>query len=358
MKILDRYLIKQFLNVLGFAIIAFIIIFVVVDLVENLDQFIDKQVPRPIVARYYFYYLPYIIILVLPVALLLSSLFSIGQLAKFNELTAMKASGISLYRVAAPLLVLAFLWSFFALAFGELVMPLANQKKFEIKRLFLDRIPPNIFYRRSDLYVLEGRNTRVRIGYFDGVKKVAHQVSVQYFQDDRLHRRIDVRKMYWQEGRWILEDGFVRDFSDDTETLQPLVRWERSDFSFTPEDLAKIHKQPEEMGYFELREFIDKIRRVGGNPQKWLVDLRLKISFPFSNFIIVLFGIPLAYNRRRSGAAVGFGISLTICFIFFGLVKTGQTLGHNGTLPPFWAAWLSDLIFLAIGLALMLKAPK
>jgi len=99
------------------------------------------------------------------------------------------------------------------------------------------------------------------------------------------------------------------------------------------------------MSYWELKQFINNIRRNGGNPDRWLVDLYLKIAFPFANFIILLFGAPLASRKTRSGPAVSFGISLFICFLYFGIIKVAQTFGHNGTLPPFIAAWLGNIIF-------------
>jgi len=99
------------------------------------------------------------------------------------------------------------------------------------------------------------------------------------------------------------------------------------------------------MSYWELKNFIDEVKRTGGNPDRWRVDLYLKFAFPFANFIIILFGAPLASRKTRSGTAISFGVSLFICFLYFGFIKVGQSLGHNGTLPPFIAAWLGNLFF-------------
>ena len=118
MRILDRYLIRQFCFALIFSLIAFWVIFLVVDLVEHVDKYIDKQASVSLVIKYYLYFTPYILVLSLPVAMLLSCLFSLGQLAKHNELTAMKSAGISLHRILLPLFVLSFLISVFVIGFS------------------------------------------------------------------------------------------------------------------------------------------------------------------------------------------------------------------------------------------------
>ena len=115
MRLLDKYVALKFLNVLLFSLVAFAIIFVVVDAIDHMDKFIDRGMPKLMILKYYFYYLPYIVILCMPVAMLLASLFSIGQLSKFSELTAMKASGLSLYRIIAPILLISFFVSLFIL---------------------------------------------------------------------------------------------------------------------------------------------------------------------------------------------------------------------------------------------------
>lgn len=358
MKILDRYISRQFLNVLLFTLIAFIAIFLIVDLIENLDRFIDKAVPYLLVMKYYIYYLPNIFTLVLPVAMLLASLLSIGHFSRYNEITAMKSMGISLYRTAFPLIVIGFFVSLSALVFNESIVPEANRAKFRIKRIYLDKIPSQIYYRRSNIAILEGRHQRVTIRLYDGEKKIAHDVSVQTFQSGKLSSRIDAKKMVWKKDHWELQKGYIRIFSGDKETFSRFKAMDNLKFSFLPKDLEKTQKKPEEMNFFELRTFIEKMREAGVDPTKWLVDLQFKLAFPFTNLIIVLFGIPLAATNRRSGPALGFGLSLIIVFVFFGMVKVTQSLGHDGNLSPFWAAWFSDLFFGVVGISLLVKAKK
>jgi lipopolysaccharide export system permease protein len=376
--ILDRYVSRKFLFNLLFSLTAFASIFITVDLLEKLSEFIDRKAPAFVVASYYFYYLPYVIILSMPVAMLLASMFSVGQLSKYNELTAMLSAGRSLHRILLPLFVIGALISGAMLVFAERVMPVANQRKAEIKQQYIDRMPRNLPARLSNLYFQESAGVsdgsmansgeaavrRIFIGYYDEVSRIAQKVSIQNYNGIFIVERIDAVQMRWHEsaggqmGVWKLEQGYRRKFDGERETFARFDTLAMPELSFTPLVLTKVQKDPEEMSYGELQEFIREVARNGGNPERWLVDLYLKISFPLANFIIVLFGAPLAAGRIRSGGAVGVATSLVICFLYFGTVKTSQSMGQNGTLDPLLAAWLGNIIFLAAGLAILVKARK
>jgi lipopolysaccharide export system permease protein len=375
--ILDRYVSRKFLFNLLFSLTAFASIFITVDLLEKLSEFIDRKAPAFVVASYYFYYLPYVIILSMPVAMLLASMFSVGQLSKYNELAAMLSAGRSLHRILLPLFVIGALISGAMLIFAERVMPVANQRKAEIKQQYIDRMPRNLPARLSNLYFQESAGgdgsiansgeaavRRIFIGYYDETAKVAQKVSIQEYNGIFIAERIDAVQMRWREsasgkiGVWQMEQGYRRKFDGERESFARFDTLAMPELSFTPQVLTKVQKDPEEMSYGELQEFIREVARNGGNPERWLVDLYLKISFPLANFIIVLFGAPLAAGRIRSGGAVGVATSLVVCFLYFGAVKTSQSMGQNGTLDPLLAAWLGNIIFLAAGLAILVKARK
>lgn len=368
--LLDRYVSKKFLLNLLFSLAAFASIFITVDLLEALSEFIDRKVPALVVMSYYFYYLPYIIILSMPVAMLLASMFSVGQLGKYNELTAMLAAGRSLLRILLPLFVIGLLLSGVMLLFAEKVMPIANQRKAEIKQRYIDRMPKNLTARLSNLYFQESADSaaadssnavrRIFIGYYDDASKMAQRVSVQQYRGLFMNERLDAAQMRWHEAanRWEMLQGYRRRFEGGSETLTRFDTLALPELSFTPQVLLKVQKEPAEMSYRELQQFIREVARNGGNPERWLADLYLKISFPLANFIIVLFGAPLAAGSARSGGAVGVATSLVICFLYFGTVKTSQSMGQNGTLDPLLAAWLGNIIFLAAGVVILARTKK
>ncbi len=357
MTIIDRYLTKRFLQVLTFSLLAFILIFVIVDLIENLDRYINNKFPIAAVAEYYLNFLPFIVVLILPVAMLLASLYSMGNLARNNEIVAMKAAGISLYRLFLPVLTVAFLISLLSMGVADALVPRATQRQTQINEHYLRNRPPR--KRLDNVYLRDEQGRRISMRSFNTENNTGSVVSIRRFNDSQLVSRIDARRMAWEDSLWMLYDGYERLFSEESEEARPFAALPLQNTSVRPEDIARLLKKPEEMSYAELKDFINEVRRNGGNPARWLVDLHLKLAVPFANFIVVLFGLPLASAQtRRSGAAKGFGISLAVTFIYFGILKTSQALGHNGKLEPVTAAWLANAVFAVVGIAVLAKAKK
>jgi len=358
MRILDRYLIRRFLFILSFALLAFIVIFVIVNLIEKLDDFIDNKVPGLIVAEFYLYSLPYIVILTLPVATLIASLFSMGSLAKANEIVAMKSSGLSLYRILVPLLAVGFCLSIAAIFFSEYVLPPASENREVLTDEYLEKQRERWRKRINKVYLRDSRGRIISMRYYRTVEKTGHVVRVSEMDGQKLISRIDARSIEWEDSLWVLHEGYIRHFRDEVEEVKTFDRLVLRDTNLRPDDFAKILRRPEEMSFRDLQVFINEIRRSGGDPAKWLVDLHLKIAIPFANFIIILFGAPLSSRKRRGSAATGFGISLAIVFVYFGITKTAQTLGHIGFLSPLFAAWVANIIFGAAGLIVLVKTRK
>ncbi|MFC2088545.1 LPS export ABC transporter permease LptG [Calditrichota bacterium] len=356
MKLLDKYLIKKFLFDLLFGISAFIAIFLIVDLIENIDKFIDKKATAIQVILYYIYYIPHIISLTLPVGMLLATLFSIGNMTQHNEIVAQKSAGVSLYRIFMPLFITAFVISIFAGLFSETVVPWASQRKYDLYRYDIKKNPRTIGKNRNNIYIQDTANRKTSIGFYNGRTNEAQKVSVLYFDGAVLLKRIDAQTMKWDNQKWTLRNIVERSFEDSLEEVISYPELIIDDLRFKPENLMELQKMPEEMSYTELDEFVDEMQSIGSEARKWLVELYLKISYPFANFIIVLFGAPLAARKRRSGTAVGVGISLLVCFIYFLFIRTGQVFGHQGTLSPFLGAWFGNIIFAVAGLFTLIKA--
>ncbi|MFC2077094.1 LptF/LptG family permease, partial [candidate division KSB1 bacterium] len=168
MKILDRYISREYIKAFVYSISGFVLVYVIVDLFENIDKFIDTHARMSLVGQYYLYYIPYIVILVLPVATLLASLYSIGTLARNRELIAMKGAGISLYRILRPVFLWAVVISLVALLIAELVIPWSNEKKTTIRRVTIEgRQPVNFSWRLNFAY--SGTDDRMyHIGLYNG----------------------------------------------------------------------------------------------------------------------------------------------------------------------------------------------
>jgi lipopolysaccharide export system permease protein len=193
---------------------------------------------------------------------------------------------------------------------------------------------------------------------YNGQTSSALGVLIQEYDGEVLLERIDARKMMLVDDVWTLYNAEVRSFRGDREEFETVRELQQPDFTFTTDDLIQRPKDPEEMNIVELKSYIHHVNRLGGDAQRWIADYHLKLAFPFANMIIVLFGTALASIRRRSGAAVGFGISLFICFVYYTVIEVGRAMGRSGDLTPILSAWLGNGLFGLIGLVMLVKAKK
>lgn len=357
--LIDKTIVIQFIKNFFFALLCFILIFILVDLFENLDKFIDNKVSFTIVLDYYYYFIPEIIRLITPVAVLLATLFTAGSLVNYNEIVAIKNAGISLVRFMIPFLAVGFIITAVSVYFNNWIVAEANKKKFFIERTYLGK--NRITIGLNKLYFQEGKNQLVLIENFNEKEFTANNVSVLLFNKDtltKLNKRIDAKSMKWENNSLVLYDASERIFNDTVQILtnfQTVGFNQLTDFTkinITPEQIIKKQLKPDEMNYTELKEFIETMSRGGHDINRQLVDYYSKISFSFSNIVVVIFGISIsAGSKKRRGLALQFGISILVSFIYLGFVKIFQSFGYNGDLNPMLTAWIANIAFASIGIA-------
>jgi lipopolysaccharide export system permease protein len=361
MQILDRYLLKQFLYVLFFALLSFWIIFLIVDVVEHIDTFIDQHASLSSIIKYYIFYSPYILVLVLPIAMLLSSLFSLGLLSRQNELLALKSSGVSLYRILSPLLGLALAISFLVMVAGNYLIPFTNRLSLKIHSREIEKKSGTGVTVLNDVYLQTENQQILYLNHYNSQTRTGEGVLFQTFKDGQMKEEIRADKIIWGESGWIFLKGSQRIFTDSTlapEKYIPFDRVLRLDLKLKPEALTKEQKSPEEMSYQELKNYVLLKQKTGQDVAKAKTDLFMKISFPLANLVIVLFGCTLATSPRRSGLALSFAISLAICFVYYTFLRLGQSFGYSHKLTPLLAAWISNLVFGVFGIILLVRAKK
>lgn len=363
LKVIDKYLLKQFLNFLFFSILSCWIIWLIVDIIEHIDLFIDRGASILLLAKYYLYYTPFIVFFLLPVAMLLSTLFCLGLLAKNNELIAMKATGISLYRILAPLFVLAFLISLLTIGVNELILPKTNYKKTEIRKVEIEKKKKEKNILFHNVFV-QGEDNRIFfVNSFNSEKNEGKDVLVQKFEKGMLKEQIEAKRIVWINTGWLFENGRYRIFIDslglsEKESFLPFDRLYRLDLKIKPLSFTQRQKEPEEMSYKELSKYIKVKKKAGQKVSKELTDLYLKFSYPLINLIILLFGAPISASPKRSGLAIGFAITLAITFVYWFFLKTFQSFGYAEKLPPLLSAWSANIIFGVLGIILLIKAKK
>ncbi|MCF8260878.1 MAG: LptF/LptG family permease [Melioribacteraceae bacterium] len=360
MKILDRYLIKQFLQTILFGLLAFLVIFVIIDLMENLDDFIDQNVPTYFILKYYVVFIPEIMRLMIPVAVFLACIFTVGRLSNQNELAAIKAGGISIYRFMMPFLITSVLVSIGAIYFGGYTVPEANKELVYIQRNYMKKdlavSGSNILFQDSEFRI-------VSITSYNNRNQQAFNVSIQQFSEaDKtvMIARKDALKMSYDSlsSAWILTKVIERKFNGIYETIVESQSDTLRDLNFLPDDILRKQSKPEEMSLTELMNYADDQLASGNDPTRILIAYHSRISFGFASLVVVLFGLPFSANKRKGGLALQFGISLLVTFVYLVFMKISQAFGKNGVLDPLLTAWFANIVFLFFGIINLLRVNK
>jgi len=364
MKILDRYLLRQFLKSWLIALGSFIIVFVIIDFFEKIGGYIDRGTSPGVIFRLYLYQIPYFTMVVMPISMLLAALFSIGRISRDNELTAMLASGQPLRRVILPLFILGLFISWGSYHFNDLVVTQSNLRYEEWQKVDegqhgrkkQDDQLKQIYRRGDDGAIYWGRVYSIKGQSFQ-------DLAAMHFQGPRLAEFTTAPEAFWTGETWMLKDGVRRSFvrRDSTSVEDEFVPFESRLLSgsvLAPRDFIEDEKKPEAMDYDELKRHIERASRAGEDADRMLVDLHIKTSYPMANFIILVLGAALSATRRRITLASGFGWTVGLAFVYILLLRMGLSLGHSEMLPPLLAAWVANFLFLMVGIALFARASR
>jgi lipopolysaccharide export system permease protein len=357
---LDRYLIRRFLFSFVWSLLGFWLVFIIVHLVEHLDDFIDKGAPAHFIALYYVYFTPYVLVLVVPIGVLLATLFSVGFLSKQNELLAMRAAGASLLRLALPLLFLGLMVTGAVMLAGETVYPQAEARRMDLEDRFV-RHASNDSPLERDLFApgLEGRKFYFRS--FNSMTGVGKDVTVQTTDRGRVIETWDIKELRYEDSTWIGINGQHRVFAesgDSASVYTPFVRLAFPEWKETPSDFVRKRVDPRRTSYSQLAAIIERMRNTGADTTVEETELALKVAFPFLNFLVILVGFPIAARTKQSGMALNFGIAMGITFVLRVLIEIFRSLGHNGDVPAWFAAWTPNIVCLIAGILILLKVRK
>ncbi|MGH7462933.1 MAG: LptF/LptG family permease, partial [Longimicrobiales bacterium] len=338
-RILDRYVAREFLRLFLLFAIAAPMLFVLGDLTDNLDRYMDRGLKPEAVALSYVYQFPLFVLYSFPIASLIGTVFTVNNMTRYSELSAAKAGGVSFWRLLAPLPVLGVLLTIAGLGLSELV-PVTTR----IQKKLLRREGANNYARTDFVYRGQAGNVfAIRRIDLDG--RVITGLTMEREGDEPRVPSVYLKAqdaVYDSARGWTMQNGQLRLLFGQEERHFEFRQLNLKEFREPPEQLVAQPPDPEEMRYNELGEFIQVLQRSGGNPLELMVERAQKIAIPVATLIIVLFGAPLANSTQRGGAAYGMGISLGITVVYLMLFRIFGAAGATGTIPPYVAAWLPN----------------
>ncbi len=359
MRVVDRYIIKEFVGPFIYCLIAFIFLYVIIDLFSILDEILKNSIKFYTILNYYLCLIPGILVQVSPMAMLLVTIFILTNLSRHNEITALKASGISLLAILKPLIVVGMLISSLIFLINDQVVPQATIKSSIIKEESLrkSRSATTRFVENVAAYGTHNRMIFVRS--FNVNQKILNEVIViEHNQRQKPLYKVTAKEAHWQNNIWQGKDVVFYKLDESGQVVdEPVFYKEKElDIEEKPVDLLKKESQAKFMSYNQLRQYIKLLATAGGRLTRRLkVELYYKLSFPFMNLVIILIGVPFAVTTNRGGALLGIGISLVIGLSYYAINAVFLALGKGGFLPPLFSAWATNLIFALAGSFLISK---
>jgi LPS export ABC transporter permease LptG len=357
-QILDAYVIRGWLFYFAALLVTFTGIYIIFDFFQLLGDIVRNHVAALVVLKYYWYLCPQVIYLMFPLSILVATLVNFGLLTKTNQITAIKATGISLYRIALPIILAALIGSASMFVLEDLYLPQMNQRQDALRNQIKGK-PAQTYYRPDRQWIF-GQSERIfNYRFFDADRDVFANLSIFELdpQTFKLAKRIYASRAFWEPHlhRWVMEQGWVREISGDQVTYQPFAVSTFDELSEEPPYFKKEVKPSAQMNAFELRRYIIELSQSGFDVVRLSVQFYHKFSFPLMAFVVVLIGIPFSFTMGNKGALSGIALSIGIAIVYLSTAGMFEAMGNLSQLPPIIAAWSPDILFGLGGMYLLLR---
>ncbi len=356
-NILDRYMTRKYAAIFVLVFLALLLISIIVTFFERIDNVYEHNKSISLLFRYIQFRIPEFVHYIFPVAVLATTLLTLGLMTKSNEITAMKACGISVYRLILPVVFVATLVSLFSFALQERVLPSANKKAEEIWNGIND-IPARSYSFLDRRWVLGRDKSRIyHYSYYEPGSSVFSQLSV-YDIDPRswsLKRRVYAEKGRLEGTTLGLANGWSRSFGGERESRFETFAETTLGLEEEAGYFVKESREPALMSFRELKEYTAEVEEMGFETTRFKVDLYSKLSFPLVSLIMALLAVPFAFSMGKRGALVGLGMSVAIAMIYWGALGVFRSLGYIGFLSAFLSSWGPNLLFCPLGLYLLFR---
>jgi lipopolysaccharide export system permease protein len=354
MTILSRHIFREFISLAAGVLAGIIVVYLCVEFLQKADKFIKYNATISQVGAFFLYSIPGMISLSLPMATLIATLLSLGNLSRHNEIIAMRASGVSLTRIIAPLLGAGLLVSAFGFVNSEFIMPYYSSRALYIRKVEIEKNQQRVMFQQSKLWLRGPDNSIANIELVSPNRNEMIGLNVYKLNPDySVRERVRAGSLEWKDGAWRLNRSITYTFAGDEVRSRP-SDGEVFNIVESPDDLGMIVKRSEEMSFGEMWDYVKRLKTSGYQAVTYEVDLHSKLAFPLASFLMVMISIPFSLHKvRAGGAAKGFALAIFIAFVYWTLASVGTSLGHSGALPPVFAAWLAN-IFFAIAAAIVL----
>jgi LPS export ABC transporter permease LptG/LPS export ABC transporter permease LptF len=365
--LLDDYVMREYATNFALVLFSFSTLFLIFTFFELLGAIFRNRTPLVTVGEYLINLIPYILYNVTPLCALVAVLVTFGALSRTSELTAMKSSGISLYRIITPVLFVTLLISAGLFLFDEVYLPSANRRQEALLSVIKDK--PAQTFTRPDRQWISGQTNKAgdlaRIFYYQRFDAETDKfANITVFEFDpatfSLQRRIFSASARWdpQVDNWVFDNGWQRTFAGETiASYKPFTVSTFPEIKERPSYFKKEYVPSQEMSYSELSRYITDLRQSGFDTKRLSVQLNKKIAYPLITLVMAILAIPFSLSMGKKGSLAGIATAIGLAITYWVVALIFESLGNVNTLPALLAAWTPDLLFALTGTYLLLRTP-
>jgi len=359
MRILNRYIFLEFLKTSLAILSGIVVLYLSVLFLKEADDFVKHHATLSQILRYYLYSIPGMAGQALPFAALIGTLLALGALSRHNEITAMRAGGVSLLRIILPVLLGGALLSAVGFLNNEMVMPEYTARAAHIRNVEVEKKQERVIFQQRRLWLRGPENSIANIDLITPDRREMIGVNIYKLNADfTVRERISADRLVWEDGSWRLRGGRKYIPSAKAVLTRP-ADGEIYNIVDRPEDMGMIAKDSGEMNFTELWDYVRKLKSSGYKAVRYEVDLYGKLATPVSCLLMVMIATPISIQRERSGcAARGIAMAVLIAAVYWALMSSGRALGLSGTLRPIPAAWLANVVFALLSIVAIARMQR
>ncbi|MFH1504545.1 MAG: LptF/LptG family permease [Candidatus Omnitrophota bacterium] len=355
MRILDKYITKN----IGLGYLLILLIFVglyfVIDIFSNLSDFLKTKPPLLTLAQYYWHSLPFIILQISPLSLLISTLYAFGELNKNNEIISIRSSGLSILRIAGPVIFFSFFVSISVFFMQEKLLIHSQRKVENIKSQYINGAPALL--EEKNLAFSSGNKIFFAEKFVPKDETLLNVIIFEEGKNRNITKKIICKKILYEYGFWIAQNMIEYSVDKEGNAAGTPLNWstKKIDLKENPQELIfkkSIFSQFSSLK--NLKKKINNLKRIKAESllANLTIDYYQKIAAPFSHFFLVIGVLPLALEiKKRKAALSSLGIGFIFGFIYYALASFSIALGKSGVILPIFAAWLAPLFFLTVGIS-------
>jgi lipopolysaccharide export system permease protein len=359
MSILDRYIAAAWLRLLALCLGSFVAVYLVLDMMDKIPRFIRAGGSARDMIGFFVCKLPEMVGQTASFSILMATLLTLGLLSRNSEITAMRSCGVSLVRMAFPMLGLGLLASLLLLFNAELVVPKSYERMDYIERVAIRKQGVNAVFKRNNIW-FRSDTMIVQARLFEPQERTLKGVVI-WTVDRSMNplSRIDAESAEFRNGGWILKSARLKEFKAGGGFGARTVPEMSIALNLKVDDLKVLDNNADNLSFRKLKEYADNLRRGGYHAFRYQTMMHTKLSAPFAAFVMVILGIPFALrNSRSGGVALGVGASVAIGFAYFVVNAVLLSYGRSGVLPPLVAAWGANFLFVLGGVWLSMTVKN